>query len=76
MDGQSAFYPAWFNPERKPDGSFIARIKDGLDIAHMLAGGTFYDQTYFAYLDGYPADFSKLSDEMGKILWAALVHSP
>ncbi len=75
-DGQNALYPAWFHPERQSDGSFIARMKDGLDIAHMPAGGTFYDQTYFPYLDGYPADFSKLSDEMGKILWAALVHSP
>jgi uroporphyrinogen decarboxylase len=75
-DGQKAEYPAWFHPEQQPDGSFIARMKDGLDIAHMPAGGTFYDQTYFPYLDGYPADFSKLSDEMGKILWAALVHSP
>lgn len=75
-DGQNALYPAWFHPERQSDGSFIARMKDGLDIAHMPAGGTFYDQTYFPYLDGYPADFSKLSNEMGKILWAALVHSP
>ncbi len=75
-DGQIAEQPAWFHPERQPDGSFIARMKDGLDIAHMPTGGTFYDQTYFPYLDGYPADFSKLSDEMGRILWAALVHSP
>ncbi|MEI6074274.1 MAG: uroporphyrinogen decarboxylase family protein [Verrucomicrobiota bacterium] len=75
-DGQIAEHPAWFHPERQPDGSFIARMKDGLDIAHMPAGGTFYDQTYFPYLDGYPADFSKLSEEMGRILWAALVHSP
>ena len=75
-DGQAALYPAWFHPERQPDGSFVARMKDGLDIAHMPAGGTFFDQSYFPYLEGYPADFSKLSDEMGRILWAALVHSP
>jgi uroporphyrinogen decarboxylase len=75
-DGQAAQYPAWFHPERQPDGSFIARMKDGLDIAHMPAGGTFYDQSCFPYLDGYPADFRNLGDAMGKILWAALVHSP
>jgi len=75
-DGQPAQYPAWFNPERQPDGSFIARMKDGLDIAHMPAGGAFYDQTYFPYLDGYPPDFRGLPAEMGRILWAALVHSP
>ena len=75
-DGQAALYPAWFHPERQPDGSFIARMKDGLDIAHMPADGTFFDQSYFPYLDGYPADFRGLSTEMGRILWAALVHSP
>ncbi|MEI6197740.1 MAG: uroporphyrinogen decarboxylase family protein, partial [Verrucomicrobiota bacterium] len=75
-DGQKAEYPAWFHPERQADGSFIAHMKDGLDIAHMPARGTFYDQTYFPYLDDYPADYRDLSTEMGKILWAALVHSP
>jgi uroporphyrinogen decarboxylase len=75
-DGQTALYPAWFHPEQQPDGSFIARMKDGLDIAHMPEGGTFFDQSYFPYLDGYPEDFRDLSTEMGRILWAALVHSP
>lgn len=75
-DGQPALYPAWFHPERQPDCSFIARMKDGLDIAHMPAGGTFFDQSYFPYVDGYPPDFRNLSTEMGRILWAALVHSP
>jgi uroporphyrinogen decarboxylase len=75
-DGQTALYPAWFHPEAQADGSFIARIEDGRDIAHMPAGGTFFDQSYFPYLDGYPADFRDLSTEMGRVLWAALVHSP
>ena len=75
-DGQSAMYPAWFNPERQPDGSFIARMNDGLDIAHMPAHGTFFDQTYFPYLDDYPSDYRDLDREMSRVLWAALVHSP
>ncbi|NLH73234.1 MAG: methyltransferase [Verrucomicrobia bacterium] len=75
-DGQTALYPAWFRPERQPDGSFIVHTKEGLDIAHMPAGGTFFDQSYFPYLKGYPEDFSDLSTEMGRVLWAALVHSP
>ena len=74
--GQPAQYPAWFHPEAQADGSFIARMKDGLDIAHMPARGTFFDQSYYPYLDDYPADFRDLSTEMGRILWAALVHSP
>lgn len=75
-DGQPAFYPSWFQPEPQPDGSFIARMADGLDIAHMPAGGTFFDQSYFPYVDGYPPDWRDLDREMGRILWAALVHSP
>jgi uroporphyrinogen decarboxylase len=75
-DGQPAQYPVWFHPEMQVDGSYIARHKDGTDIAHMPAGGTFYDQSYFPYVDGYPSDFSGLDKEMGRILWAALVHSP
>ncbi len=76
VDGQAAQYPAWFHPEARSDGSFIARMKDGLEIAHMPGGGTFFDQTYFPYVDGYPENFKDLSTEMGRILWAALVHSP
>jgi uroporphyrinogen decarboxylase len=75
-DGQPAQYPAWFQPERQADGSFIARMKDGLDIAHMPAHGVFFDQSYFPYLDDYPADFRDLPREMGRVLWAALAHSP
>jgi uroporphyrinogen decarboxylase len=51
-------------------------MSDGVGIAHMPAGGTFFDQSYFPYVDDYPADFSGLSAEMGRVLWAALVHSP
>jgi uroporphyrinogen decarboxylase len=76
MDGQAAQYPAWFHPEKQPDDSFVARMKDGLDIAHMPARGTFFDQTYFPYLEDYPTDYRDLSTEMSRILWAALVHSP
>ena len=75
-DGQPAFYPAWFHPERRADGSFIAKMADGLEIAQMPARGTFFDQTYFPYVDDYPPDFQNLTAEMGRIPWAALVHSP
>jgi uroporphyrinogen decarboxylase len=75
-DGQKAQYPIWFHPERQPDGSFIARNKTGTPLAAMPAGGTFFDQTCFPYLDGYPADYSGLRAAMGHVLWAAFVHSP
>jgi len=75
-DGRPAQYPSWFHPERLADGSWVARIADGTDVARMPAGGTFFDQSCFPYLDGYPADFGGLDGAMGKVLWAALVHSP
>ncbi|MFC1497037.1 uroporphyrinogen decarboxylase family protein [Verrucomicrobiota bacterium] len=75
-DGATAQYPTWFKPEHLEDGSRKAYTKDGIHVASMPAGGTFYDQTCFPYLDGYPDDYGNLPDAMGKVLWSALVHSP
>lgn len=75
-DGQPAQYPAWFHPEPQPDGSFLARHAGGTALAHLPAGGTFFDQTCFPYLEDYPADLADLDSAMGKVLWSALVHSP
>jgi len=76
-DGQRAQYPAWFKPEAKADGTFIARNRHGLDIAHMPTGGTFFDQSVFPWLDGYPSDMAAaLPAAMQQVLWAELVHSP
>lgn len=75
-DGQAAQYPAWFHPELLADGSRIARAADGTVIARMPKDGTFFDQSCFPWLDGYPDNFKSLSEAMGKVHWAALVHSP
>lgn len=76
LNGQPAQYPAWFSPVQADDGSWIAHATDGTPIAKMPAQAAFYDQIYFPYLDGYPADYSNLPHAMNKVLWAALVHSP
>ena len=76
-DGHAAQYPTWFRPERQADGSFIARNRDGLDIAHMPAGGMFFDQSAFPWLDGYPSNIeAALPAAMRQVLWAEFVHSP
>jgi uroporphyrinogen decarboxylase len=75
-DGSTAQYPVWFRPVKEKDGSWSAFSKDGTYIARMPAGGTFFDETCFPYIDGYPSDYKDLPDAMGKVLWAALVHSP
>ena len=75
-NGSTAQQPKWFNPELQQDGSYLAYI-DGEPIAKMPTGATFYDQTVFPFLDGYPDEYGSNMDEaMGKIHWAALVHSP
>ena len=75
-DAQLAQYPAWFRPEFSPDGSCLARDADGTIIARMPKDATFFDQTCFPWLNGYPEDFASLPEAMGKVHWAALVHSP
>ena len=64
--GIPAQFPSWFHPVRQPDGSQDAFI-DGTRIATMPKTATFFDQTYFPYLDGYPDDYKDLPEEMGKV---------
>lgn len=75
-NGSTAQQPKWFNPEKQDDGSYLAYI-DGEPIAKMPVGATFYDQIVFPFIDGYPEHINSVLDEaMGKVHWAALVHSP
>ena len=69
-------FPAWFRPVQQPDGVWDAFDPDGTRIATMPVGATFFDQTYFPYPDGYPENYSDLPNEMPKIHWAGLAHSP
>ncbi|NQU44702.1 methyltransferase [bacterium] len=75
-DGATEQYPAWFHPHREGNGSWIALAPDDTPIAVMPNHGAFFDQTCFPYLDGYPENFQDLPQTMGKVLWAALAHSP
>ena len=70
----AACAPAWFNPQPHDDGYLV--YQNGLEIAKMPAGATFFDQRHFPYADGYPDHYSTLSADMSKVLWSALVHSP
>ncbi len=75
-DGSEGFYPKWFNPVQLEDGSFDAKGPSGELLARMPSKGTFFDQACFPYVDGWPEDFGGLDEAMGKVLWAAFVHSP
>jgi uroporphyrinogen decarboxylase len=76
-NGASAFYPKRFNPAKRSDGSFVTFDDDGQRIlSRMPVGATFFDQTYFPYINGYPDSYEGLDAEMGRIMWARDVHSP
>jgi len=76
-NGAPAFYPKWFNPEKQADGSFVTYDDDGKRIlSRMPIGATFFDQTYFPYVNGYPDTYDDLDAEMGRIMWARDAHSP
>jgi uroporphyrinogen decarboxylase len=75
-NGAEAQYPTWFKPRLADDGSWNAYSDDGTAIAKMPKDSTYFDQTYYPFLEGYPENFKKLSEAMGKVLWAAMVHSP
>jgi len=76
-NGDSALYPKWFNPVKLSDGSYATYDDDGKTmLSRMPIGATFFDQTYFPYIDGYPANYNSLDEEMGRIMWARDVHSP
>ena len=63
MNGVPGLYPKWFNPEKQPDGSWLAAGGTGEYIAKMPAGATFFDQLIFPYYDGYPDNY----DNIGQI---------
>jgi uroporphyrinogen decarboxylase len=76
-NGGDAFYPKGFKPTRMPDGSYQTYDSDGKRmLSRMPIGATFFDQTYFPYVDGYPDSYENLDAEMGRIMWARDCHSP
>ena len=76
LDGSMAKYPGWFHPVKNKQGDWEAFTKDNTCIARMPKSGTFFDQTYFPYLDGYPDHYRDLPEAMSKVLWQAMAHSP
>jgi uroporphyrinogen decarboxylase len=76
-NGDTAFNPRWYNPVKQADGSFLTYDDDGKRVlSKMPVGATFFDQTYFPYVDGYPSDYSGLDAEMHRVMWARDAHSP
>jgi uroporphyrinogen decarboxylase len=76
-NGDKAFYPSWFSPIKQENGSFHCYDTDGKRLLAMMPkGATFFDQSYFPYVDGFPASYEKLDEEMQRVLWSRYAHSP
>jgi uroporphyrinogen decarboxylase len=76
-NGGATFYPKWFNPTRMSDGSYQTYDSDGKRMLSRLPiGATFFDQTYFPYVDRFPDSYENLNVEMGRIMWARDALSP
>jgi uroporphyrinogen decarboxylase len=75
-DGSVAQYPRWFRPSKNDRGEWRAYATDGTEIALMLEGMPFFDQTCFPYIGGYPSSLTGLGETMQKVHWSALAHSP
>jgi uroporphyrinogen decarboxylase len=69
-------FPAWFKPVQQPNGAWDSFDGEGTRIATMPEGATFFDQTCFPYLDGYPENYENLGYWMSKVHWSGLALSP
>jgi uroporphyrinogen decarboxylase len=75
-NGGTGYYHKVFQPKLEDDGSYTGFAKDGTPIARMPKGGTFFDQTYFPYIDGYPENMKGLDEGMSRVLWSAFSIPP
>ena len=76
-NGDKAYYPLFFDPIAQGDGSYNCYDSDGKRIlARMPERATFFDQTYFPYIDGYPSDYSALGEEMNRVMWSRYTVGP
>ena len=75
-DGSPALIPEWFNPQETASGEKQVFDESGDMLARMPQGATFYDQTFFPYLEDYPDEYSGLPVAMQKVLWSYLAQSP
>ena len=75
-NGAPGLYPSWFKPTRIKGKGYETYDTDGTLLARMPEGATFFDQTYFPYLNDYPSEYSQLDNEMDKVLWSRFAHSP
>ena len=76
MKGYPGLYPRWFNPEKQPDGSWLAAGPTGEFIGKMPEGATFFDQLIFPYINGYPDNYKNIRFDMSRVSWGGFGFPP
>ncbi len=74
--GHKALYPNWLNTKILPDGSNIIFGSSGEIIGRMPVGATFFDQTIFPYVNGYPDHYNNLANDMKRVIWGGVGFTP
>ncbi len=75
-DGSKALWPSKYEFKTLANGDIEFYDQDNEKIAKMPTGATFFDQTFFPYLDDYPDNYDNLGEMMNKVLWQRLAHAP
>lgn len=77
MKGYEALYPNWFKVKDGQDGEkLLIGNSTGEVVGIMPEGATFFDQTIFPYLDGYPSDYTDLGHQMTRSVWGSCGFTP
>ena len=76
ISGHKALYPKWFNFETLPDGSNITYGSGHEIIGRMPKGATFFDQTIYPYVNGYPEDYKDLANDLKRSIWGGFGFTP
>jgi uroporphyrinogen decarboxylase len=63
-------YPKWFRPKKNKKGEEHIVDSKGRILAKKTKSSTFFEQTYYPLLKGYPNDFSELQYILEDVMWS------
>ncbi|GAK58661.1 uroporphyrinogen-III decarboxylase [Candidatus Vecturithrix granuli] len=69
-DGTACLIPAYIDVRREGANWVLYSGTPPRPVGVQKPGMNFFDQTYWPYLDGVPADLSGLAEAIGSVMWA------
>lgn len=76
IKGYPGLYPRWFKTIKQHDDSWLAYNSRDEAIGRMPSGATFFDQTIFPFIDGYPENYDNLDIAMQRTVWGGFGFTP